>query len=62
MHEGGECEKLLCPDVGVFRCFVSLQSGYTSFAVRDVASEGISKAVLTMVDRHRIACIVVVYQ
>ena len=28
-HEGGECVELLCPDVGVFRCFASLQSVYT---------------------------------
>ena len=29
MHGGGECVELICPDVGVFRCFASLQSGYT---------------------------------
>ena len=28
-QEGGEWGELLCPDVGVFRCFASLHSGYT---------------------------------
>ena len=29
-HKGGESWELLCPDVGVFRCFASLRCGYTS--------------------------------
>ena len=28
-HKGGESWELLCPDVGVFRCFASLRCGYT---------------------------------
>ena len=28
-HGGGECGETPCPDVGVFRCFASLQSVYT---------------------------------
>ena len=61
-HEGGECVELLCPDVGVFRCLSFVVERLYFVAVRDVASVGISKATLTMVDRHRIAWSVVVYQ
>ena len=50
-HEGGECVELICPDVGVFRCFASLPCGYTSLR----GAVGISNAALTTVDRHRIA-------
>ena len=50
-HEGGEYVELLCPDVGVFRCFASLPCGYTSLR----GAVGINKAALTKVDRHRIA-------
>ena len=41
-------------------CFVAER--LYSVAVRDVTREGISKAALTMVDRHRIAWSVVAYQ
>ena len=54
--------ELLCPDVGVFRCLCAVAERLYSVAVRDIASVGISKAALTMVDRHRIAWSVVAYQ
>ena len=54
-HGGGECVELICPDVGVFRCLYAVAEWLYFVAVRDVASVGISKATLTMVDRHRIA-------
>ena len=54
--------ELICPDVGVFRCLYAVAERLYSVAVRDVASVGISKAALIMVDRHRIAWSVVAYQ
>ena len=57
-YKGGVSGELPCPDVGVFRCFTSSQSGYTLLR----GAVGISKVTSTMVDRHRIAWSVVAYQ